>query len=71
MSEDAEGRVWVGLGCLGHIFCHMSGRGGVVGCVADMCVSVWLLHLAISAPCREGKTPMGIEETKACLATAQ
>lgn len=46
--------------------------GGVVWMgVYLVCVSVWLLHLAVLAPCREGKIPMGIKEAKACLANAQ
>lgn len=67
MSEESGSRVWMGLGWLRHISCHMSGRVGMVGYVPGMCVSVWQLLLATLAPYREGKIPMGMENKHAWL----
>lgn len=56
MSGGSEGRVWVGMGWLDiySVTCL-----GEVGCVPGMCVSVWLLLRATSAPYREGRSPWG------------
>lgn len=64
MSEDSEGRVWVGPGRLGRILCPCLGGVGWVGVYLVCVPSLWLLHLAIPAPCREGEIPMGREEIK-------